>query len=664
MSGFGLVINDLPIGYRYLSRFFEGYSEVGMAFASCRIGKSLKARWPHLAVVDSLLRVAFIGQVLDATTVNYRALKVSSAYSSSLDARLQAADSNMPIQRIALAVLGLELVKHCVNWNWLHKGCAFFEQKGLVIMAVATVPLNASIGCCLWSEAAPDAAAVSVGRVLSSSIRCFNFLWGEKPNENAAISRLNGYLFLRDGLFHLIADASRLLLTVYTSLDRTSAPLASGSNRKKWAVSIERVIFVGLSIFALKKNESRVFALAAAVSCWAVLGLNERIYQGLMNTCFHALQAVELVVEPNPSRYSQTEFVYRTAKIVESASRVWEELRAYLAESLSKDSAPKNFSQATEESLFSQRLLLAEQSLKEIIVGQDEAVNTVMAQLSVSALGVGTNQHKPKGVFLFIGPTGVGKTELAKQLAKALYGDSEAFILIPMNGFGEANSVTRLIGSPPGYKNHGEGGQLTEKIRSQPARVFIFDEVEKAHPDVRKLLLTPFDEGTIEDSKGNTIICRQSIFVMTSNLFASTIEEQFRESGSSQQVVDHISEALAQVLSPEFCGRCLVVPFKPMGAEMIDMLIVKILSEAVERFQHQHKLTVEFTPSVEKFLHSKYRPKLGVRALQALVDQKILAVLSKHILLRKQAGEAIEGTAIKVDVGGFGAIELSPHEAL
>ncbi len=298
-----------------------------------------------------------------------------------------------------------------------------------------------------------------------------------------------------------------------------------------------------------------------------------------------------------------------------------------------------------------QRLLHLEKEIEKRVVGQEMAVTAVCEAIRRSRSGL-SDPGRPVGAFLFLGPTGVGKTELAKALAEQLFNQEEALVRLDMSEYMEKHSVSRLIGSPPGYIGYEEGGQLTEALRRRPYAVVLLDEVEKAHHDVFNILLQIFDDGRITDSKGRTVNCKNALFIMTSNLGSSQILEKIAHS-KTQLSKDVIMEILDPILRehfrPEFLNRLDdILPFLPLRREDMEK-IVEIQLQRVQGLLKNRDVALTWTADLLKYLAEEgYDPGFGARPLKRLIQQTVLNMLSDAIL----KGEIPNNSAVELFYDG------------
>jgi ATP-dependent Clp protease ATP-binding subunit ClpB len=292
------------------------------------------------------------------------------------------------------------------------------------------------------------------------------------------------------------------------------------------------------------------------------------------------------------------------------------------------------------------RLLHIEDRLRERVVGQDESLLLVANAVRRARAGLG-DPRRPVGSFLFMGPTGVGKTELARALAEFLFDDEKALVRIDMSEYMEKHSVARLVGAPPGYVGYDEGGQLTEAIRRRPYAVVLFDEIEKAHPDVFNILLQVLDDGRLTDGKGRTVDFRNTVLIMTSNVASDVIQEAGGDV-SGEGLKRKIQEALRQTFRPEFLNR--IDETVIFGALKSDDLhrIVDIQLKDLDKRLADRKLTLELTSAARDLLAERgYDPVFGARPLKRTIQRMIENPLAVEVL----AGRFKEGDHILVDVG-------------
>ena len=300
-----------------------------------------------------------------------------------------------------------------------------------------------------------------------------------------------------------------------------------------------------------------------------------------------------------------------------------------------------------------QKLLKMKESLKGKVVGQDEAIIKLTKAIQRTRAGL-KDPSRPIGSFIFLGPTGVGKTEMAKVLAKYLFDKDDALIRIDMSEYMEKFSVSRLIGAPPGYVGYEEGGVLTEKVRRKPYSVVLLDEIEKAHPDVFNILLQVLDDGLLTDSLGRRVDFRNTIIIMTSNIGARDIRNMGKGIGfgdATETAFDYakmkstIQDALKKVFNPEFLNRIDdVITFKPLEKEDI-FQIIDILSEELFSRIKEVGYTVEITKAAKDFITDKgFDPKYGARPLKRAIQKYIEDPLAEELLESKKP----EGSTIKI----------------
>ena len=315
----------------------------------------------------------------------------------------------------------------------------------------------------------------------------------------------------------------------------------------------------------------------------------------------------------------------------------------------------------------SERLIQMEESLHQRIIGQDEAVVAVSEAIRRSRSGL-SDPRRPIGSFIFLGPTGVGKTELSKALAEFLFDDEANMVRVDMSEYMEKHTVSRLIGAPPGYVGFDEGGQLTEAVRRRPYRVVLFDEIEKAHPDVFNVLLQILEDGRLTDGHGRTVDFRNTVIIMTSNLGTEVSRRQpfgFRADGrqdglDSQRLRDSVNDALKRAFRPEFLNRIdETIIFDPLTQDEI-VQVVELMVNDVRRRLEDREITFEVTPEAARWLAQEgFDPVYGARPLRRAVQRNLENALSKGIL----SGEYQAGDHVVVDAGGSGLTLRGPAVA-
>jgi len=296
-----------------------------------------------------------------------------------------------------------------------------------------------------------------------------------------------------------------------------------------------------------------------------------------------------------------------------------------------------------------------EEALKKKLVGQDEAVQAVSRAVRRNRAGL-RDPRRPIGSFIFLGPTGVGKTELARILAEFLFDDQDALIRIDMSEYMEKFSVSRLVGAPPGYVGYEEGGQLTEKVRRKPYSVVLLDEVEKAHPDVFNILLQVLEDGTLTDSMRRKVNFKNTVLIMTSNLGAQQIggkanlgfaKDDVTESHERMRSV--VMDEVKRAFNPEFLNRIdEIIVFHALGRKEIEE-IVRILLEEVRNRLKEHALDITLTPNAVAFLVDKgFDPRMGARPLRRAIQRLIEDPLAEMVL----AGKFPAGSTVRVGQRG------------
>ena len=295
-----------------------------------------------------------------------------------------------------------------------------------------------------------------------------------------------------------------------------------------------------------------------------------------------------------------------------------------------------------------QKLLHVEDRLRERVVGQDEALLLVANAVRRARAGLG-DPRRPIGSFLFMGPTGVGKTELARALAEFLFNDEHALVRLDMSEYMEKHTVARLVGAPPGYVGYDEGGQLTEAVRRRPYAVVLFDEIEKAHPDVFNALLQVLDDGRLTDGKGRTVDFRNTVVIMTSNVGSDLIQESSRRGEDDERLKDKLMDVLRHTFRPEFLNRVdETVVFKSLGKDEIARIVDIQLKDLRKRLA-ERKLQLEVTPEAKAVLAERgYDPVFGARPLKRTIQRMIENPLAVEVL----AGRFVEGDTIVVEPDG------------
>ena len=296
-----------------------------------------------------------------------------------------------------------------------------------------------------------------------------------------------------------------------------------------------------------------------------------------------------------------------------------------------------------------EKLLHLEEILHQMVIGQDEAVTKVTEAIIRSRAGI-ADPNRPIGSFLFLGPTGVGKTQLAKALAKTLFDDANNMVRIDMSEYMEKYSVSRLIGAPPGYVGYEEGGQLTEAVRRRPYSVVLFDEVEKAHPDVFNILLQVLDDGRITDSQGRTVDFKNTIIILTSNLGSHYILEDLQDDGEiSEEAKAKVDALLKQSFRPEFLNRLdEIVFYKPLSRDNIKDIIDLQLADLQKRLD-QKQITLQLTDNAKQFIIDKaYDPIYGARPLKRFLQSHVETMLGRKII----ADEIAPDSTVVLDSDG------------
>jgi len=294
-----------------------------------------------------------------------------------------------------------------------------------------------------------------------------------------------------------------------------------------------------------------------------------------------------------------------------------------------------------------EKLLALEDTLKQRVIGQEEPILKVVDAIIRSRAGI-KNPNSPIGSFLFLGPTGVGKTELAKAVAATLFDSEENMIRIDMSEYMEKFSVSRLIGAPPGYVGYEEGGQLTEAVRRKPYSVILLDEIEKAHKDVFNILLQILDDGRITDSQGRTVDFKNTIIIMTSNIGSEYLLEGINADGEiTEKTETAVMELLKSYFRPEFLNRIdEVVLYKPLNKEAIGQIVTLLLKDLQKRLE-ERRITVTLTQqAIDAVIEMGFDPAYGARPLKRYLQKHIETMVGREII----KGNVHEGQAITIDV--------------
>ena len=299
-----------------------------------------------------------------------------------------------------------------------------------------------------------------------------------------------------------------------------------------------------------------------------------------------------------------------------------------------------------------QKLARMEDELRKRVVGQDESIIAVSNALRRSRAGI-SEEKRPIGSFIFMGPTGVGKTELAKALADFMFNDEKALVRLDMSEYMEKHSVSKIIGSPPGYIGYEEGGQLAERIRKHPYSVVLFDEIEKAHPDVFNVLLQILDDGRLTDAKGRIVNFKNTIIIMTSNIGSDVILSSgkgigFAEAGTKEEVAKaRVLEMLREHFRPEFLNRVDdTIVFHSLTQDHIGGIVELQLEQVSMRLKEQRKITLKVTEKAKKLLAQKgYDPLYGARPLKRVIQSMILDPLAMKIV----SGQIPETATVTID---------------
>jgi ATP-dependent Clp protease ATP-binding subunit ClpB len=294
-----------------------------------------------------------------------------------------------------------------------------------------------------------------------------------------------------------------------------------------------------------------------------------------------------------------------------------------------------------------EKLLKLESILHERVIGQNEAVNLVADAVLRARAGI-KDPNRPIGSFLFLGPTGVGKTELAKALAESLFDSEEQIIRIDMSEYMEKHAVSRLIGAPPGYVGYEEGGQLTEAVRRRPYSVILMDEIEKAHPEVFNILLQALDDGRITDSKGRVVDFKNTVIIMTSNIGSHfLLERNDNEVEISDSVREKVMSQLRGHFRPEFLNRIdETILFKPLSIDEIKNIVVKMMRELQNRLKHQ-QIDIHISEDAKEFIAvNGFDPIYGARPLKRFIQRNIETKIAREII----AGRVHDQSKVEINI--------------
>ena len=293
-----------------------------------------------------------------------------------------------------------------------------------------------------------------------------------------------------------------------------------------------------------------------------------------------------------------------------------------------------------------EKLLHLDEELHKGVIGQDEAVSLVADAIMRARAGI-KDPRRPIGSFIFLGPTGVGKTELAKTLARTLFDSEDNMIRIDMSEYMEKYSVSRLLGAPPGYVGYDEGGQLTEAVRTKPYSVILFDEIEKAHPDVFNVMLQILDDGRVTDSHGRTVDFKNTIIIMTSNLGSDLLLEGVHNGVIPPEVRDKVMNLLKSKFRPEFLNRVDdIVLFSPLDKKQIHAIVKLLLNDLEKRLAERQIKLVVSEDALDFITEHGYDPVFGARPLKRYISHNVETMVARYLI----ANSIVEGTVLSIDV--------------
>ena len=469
----------------------------------------------------------------------------------------------------------------------------------------------------------------------------------------AAATLSNRYIsdrFLPDKAIDLVDEACSLIKTemksMPTELDEVSRKIMQ-LEIEETAISKEKDEFSKQRLEEIKKEKSELKTKFDSMKAkWE----NEK-------QAIEKVQKLREEIEKTNSEIEQAERQYDLNKVAELRYGKLPELQKELEKEEAEENKKENVllrNKVTEEEIAKivskwtgipitklmegerEKILHLKDILHKRVIGQDEAVEDVSEAIMRSRAGI-SDPKKPIGSFLFLGPTGVGKTELAKSLAESLFDDEHNMVRIDMSEYMEKYSVSRLIGAPPGYVGYEEGGQLTEAVRRKPYSVVLFDEIEKAHPDVFNILLQVLDDGRITDSQGRTVDFKNTIIILTSNLGSEYILEGINEKGEiSEEAKQKVNDLLKKSFRPEFLNRLdEIIFYKPLKKEEISKILDLQILDLEKRLQDKH-IKLELTKEAKDYLiENGYDQVYGARPLKRFVTKKLETLIAENILKQK-----------------------------